>query len=67
MSILSQKLVNPPPKSGSSFPKRYKLSKMSDFFADGEGATLSYHFEPSLVILRLKLIKISMILLRTLY
>jgi hypothetical protein len=28
-----------------NFKKRYKLSKISDFFARGEGATLSYQFE----------------------
>ena len=29
------------------FEKRSKLSKNLDFFARGEGATLSHHFEPS--------------------
>ena len=35
------------------FEKRSKLTKNSDFFAHGERATLSHHFEPSWVILRL--------------
>ena len=30
-----------------NFEKRSKLTKNSDFFALGEPATLSYHFEPS--------------------
>ena len=29
------------------FVKRSKLTKNSDFFVQGERATLSYHFEPS--------------------
>jgi hypothetical protein len=29
------------------FEKQSKLTKQSDFFARGECATLSYHFEPS--------------------
>ena len=29
------------------FEKRSKLTKNSDFFARGERATLSHHFEPS--------------------
>ena len=49
------------------FEKRSKLTKNSTFFASGERATLSHHFEPSQVILRLKLIERSVILLRALY
>ena len=37
--------------------KRSKLTQNSDFFAFGECATLYHHFEPSQVILRLKLIE----------
>ena len=38
-----------------NFEKRSKLTKNSDFFALGESATLSHHFEPSWIILRLKI------------
>ena len=30
-----------------NFETRFKLTKNSDFFACGERATLSHHFEPS--------------------
>ena len=39
------------------FEKPSKLTKNSDFFARGECATLSHHFELFEVILRLKLIE----------
>ena len=49
-----------------NFEKRSKLTKNLDFFVRGERAILSHPFEPSWVILRLKLIERSIILLRIL-